>query len=103
MLKTNFGLLGVAGYIAPRHLNAIKNNEGDLIAALDINDSVGILDNYFDECKFFNSFERFERFLFKNQLSKNKIDYMSVCSPNHLHDTHIRFSIIIVMSYVKSQ
>lgn len=93
MLKTNFGLLGVAGYIAPRHLNAIKNNKGDLIAALDINDSVGILDNYFDECKFFNSFERFERFLFKNQLSKNKIDYMSICSPNHLHDTHIRFSL----------
>ena len=73
MLKTNFGLLGVAGYIAPRHLNAIKNNKGDLIAALDINDSVGILDNYFDECKFFNSFERFERFYLKTNFQKIRL------------------------------
>ena len=70
MLKTNFGLLGVAGYIAPRHLNAIKNNKGDLIAALDINDSVGILDNYFDECKFLIHLKDLKDFYLKTNFQK---------------------------------
>ena len=93
MKKINFGLIGVSGYIAPRHLQAIKNNNCLLDACVDVNDSVGIIDKYFEDYKFFNKFEPFERYLSKSQLSNNKIDYISICSPNYLHDTHIRFSL----------
>lgn len=93
MKKINFGLIGVSGYIAPRHLQAIKNNNCSLDACVDVNDSVGIIDKYFEDYKFFNKFEPFERYLSKRQFSNNKIDYISICSPNYLHDTHIRLAL----------
>ena len=83
---TNFALIGVAGYIAPRHLKAIKSVGGNLIAAFDISDSVGILDQYFPDCTFFTEeFEFYDRLL--NDL---KVDYMVICSPNYLHEEHCR-------------
>ena len=88
-----FALLGVAGYIAPRHLDAMSVNGGNLIAAMDPSDSVGILDRYFPEAKFFTSYERFERFLFKKKTDNNPVDYISICSPNYLHDTHCRLAL----------
>ena len=91
--KPCFALMGVAGFIAPRHLEAIQFNNGSLLAAMDPNDSVGILDRYFPHAKFFVSFERFERFIYKQRATENPIEFMSICSPNHLHDTHCRFSL----------
>lgn len=91
-LKKRFGLIGAAGYIAPKHMKAIRENNCDLIAALDPNDSVGILDRYFPKTSFFTSFERFERFVVKLK-SSNPLDYISVCSPNYHHDTHCRFAL----------
>ena len=88
-----FALLGAAGYIAPRHLDAISSNGGSLIAAMDPSDSVGILDRYFPEADFFTSYERFERFLFKKKIDNNPVDYVSICSPNYLHDTHCRLAL----------
>ena len=91
----NFGLIGSAGYIAPRHLNAIKETNNNLLASYDVSDSVGILDSYFPNSKFFTDFERFDRYVdslrYKNK--SEKIDFMTICSPNHLHDSHIRFSL----------
>lgn len=89
----DFALLGAAGYIAPRHLDAISKTGGKLIAAMDINDSVGILDRYFPDAKFFISYERFERFLFKKKIDNNPVNYVSICSPNYLHDTHCRLAL----------
>ena len=89
----NFALIGAAGYIAPRHLQAIKDTGNNLIAALDKFDSVGILDSYFPEADFFVEFERFDRHLEKLKRQNIKIDYVSVCSPNYLHDSHIRFGL----------
>ncbi|HWH62871.1 MAG TPA: Gfo/Idh/MocA family oxidoreductase [Ginsengibacter sp.] len=91
----NFALIGAAGYIAPRHMKAIKDTGNNLIAALDKNDSVGILDNYFPEADFFTEFERFDRHLEKLKRLGKKIDFLSVCSPNYLHDAHIRFGLRI--------
>ena len=88
-----FALIGVAGFIAPRHLKAIKANEGLLVAAMDKFDSVGVLDNYFPDAHFFTEQERFDRFIEKNKLDKTPIDYLSVCTPNYLHDAHIRFGL----------
>lgn len=88
-----FALLGAAGYIAPRHLDAIKANGGKLIAAMDPSDSVGILDRYFPDAKFFTSYERFERFLFKKKIENKPLDFVSICSPNYLHDTHCRLAL----------
>jgi UDP-N-acetyl-2-amino-2-deoxyglucuronate dehydrogenase len=88
----NFIIIGVAGYVAEKHLKAIKDNDGQLIAAYDISDSVGILDSYFPAAKFFTTFERFERFVDDFQ-QNNTIDYLIVCSPNYLHDSHIRFGL----------
>lgn len=85
----NFALIGAAGYIAPRHLNAIKDTKNKLVAAYDIFDSVGIMDSYFPDCSFFTQFELFDRHLSK---SKN-IDYITVCTPNYLHDAHIRYAL----------
>lgn len=84
----NFVLIGAAGYVAPKHLKAIKEVGGNLIACTDPHDSVGILDSYFPECQYFNTWERFDRFC--NQVS---IDYIVVCSPNYLHETHIRWGL----------
>lgn len=89
----NFALIGAAGYIAPRHMQAIKAVGGNLVAALDKHDNVGILDSYFPDCDFFTEFERFDRHLDKLKRKGVKIDYVSICSPNYLHDSHIRFAL----------
>lgn len=90
----NFVLLGVAGYIAPKHLKAIKETGSNLIASLDKNDSVGILDSYFPESNFFTEYERLDRFLEKiKRRNQIKIDYFSICTPNYLHDSHIRMAL----------
>ena len=89
----NFALIGVAGYIAPRHLKAIKETGNDLVAALDNFDSVGVLDSYFPNADFFVEFERFDRHVEKLKLQNTHLDYVSVCSPNYLHDAHIRFGL----------
>lgn len=87
-----FAIIGAAGYIAPRHLAAIKDVEGTLVAALDVHDAVGILDKYFPESKYFSEIERFDRYI-NSITSSDSIDYLVVCSPNYLHDAHIRFGI----------
>lgn len=89
----NFALIGAAGYIAPRHLKAIKNTDSNLSAALDPFDSVGVLDSYFPNVDFFVEFERFDRHIDKLKRKNIPIDYVSVCSPNYLHDSHIRFGL----------
>lgn len=94
MMK-NFALIGAGGYIAPRHMKAIKDTGNNLIAALDKHDSVGILDSYFPDADFFTEFERFDRHLEKQKRLGKKIDFVSVCSPNYLHDAHIRFGLRI--------
>lgn len=87
-----FALTGLAGYITPRHLKAIKETGNTLIAGFDPNDSVGIIDTYFPEADFFVEYERFDRHLDKLNRQKQGIDYLTVCSPNYLHDAHIRFA-----------
>ena len=91
----NFALIGAGGYIAPRHMKAVKDTGNNLIAALDKNDSVGILDSYFPEADFFTEFERFDRHIEKQKRKGIKTDFVSVCSPNYLHDAHIRFGLRI--------
>jgi len=88
-----FGLIGAPGYIAPRHMQAIKVTGNELVAALDPNDSVGIIDSYFPNADFFTEFERFDRHVDLLKRRDEKIDYMSICSPNYLHDAHIRFAL----------
>src|SRR3989304_4353988 len=88
-----FAITGVAGYIAPRHLRAIRDTGNILIAASDPHDSVGILDQYFPEAAFFTEIERFDRHLDKLRRVGNGIDYLSICSPNNLHDAHIRLAL----------
>jgi UDP-N-acetyl-2-amino-2-deoxyglucuronate dehydrogenase len=92
-MAKSFSLIGVAGYIAVRHVNAIKETGNNLVAALDKFDSVGFLDSYFPEADFFTEYERFDRHTFKLQRKGNKIDFVSICSPNYLHDSHIRFAL----------
>jgi UDP-N-acetyl-2-amino-2-deoxyglucuronate dehydrogenase len=89
----NFALIGAAGFIAPRHLKAIKETGNNLIAALDKFDSVGIIDSYFPYADFFTEFERFDRHIDKLKRNGTKVDYVSICSPNYLHDSHIRFAL----------
>ena len=95
MIETskNFGIIGVAGYIAVRHLKAIKDTGNNLLASLDKFDSVGRIDFYFPESDFFVEFERFDRHFDKLKRTGTKIDYVSICSPNYLHDSHIRFAL----------
>jgi UDP-N-acetyl-2-amino-2-deoxyglucuronate dehydrogenase len=90
-----FALIGAAGFVAPRHLRAIKDTGNILIAALDKHDSVGVLDSYFPDADFFTEFERFDRSIDKwRRINQSKsIDYVSVCSPNYLHDSHVRFAL----------
>lgn len=85
-----FALVGAAGYIAPRHMKAIKETGNSLVAALDPNDSVGIIDSHFPEAHFFTEYERFDRHVDKLRRKGEKIDYISIASPNYLHDSHIR-------------
>lgn len=91
----NFALIGAAGYIAPRHMQAIKATGNDLVAMLDPADSVGIIDNYFPDAEFFTEFERFDRHIDKMNRAHHsrRIDYISICSPNYLHDSHTRFAL----------
>ncbi len=98
----NFALIGAAGYIAPRHMKAIKDTDNELCAAYDVFDSVGIIDSYFPNCSFFTQFELFERHVnkMKNLPVKSqgggcsgKLDYVSIATPNYLHDAHIRFGL----------
>ena len=91
----NFAMIGAAGYIAPRHMQAIKATGNNLVAALDINDSVGIIDSHFPNAEFFTEFERFDRFVDKVRRANDnrQIDYVSICSPNYLHDAHMRFAL----------
>lgn len=88
-----FALIGAAGYIAPRHMKAIKDTGNKLVAALDKNDSVGIIDSYFPTADFFTEYERFDRHIDKLRRDKKGIDYLSIASPNYLHDAHIRFGL----------
>jgi UDP-N-acetyl-2-amino-2-deoxyglucuronate dehydrogenase len=91
----NFALIGAAGYIAPRHLKAIHDTGNRLIAAVDPKDSVGVLDRYFTDARFFTEIERFDRFLEKlrRERSPERIDFLTVCSPNYLHDAHVRLGL----------
>ncbi len=89
----NFALIGVGGYIAVRHLKAIKDTGHNLVASLDPSDSVGIIDGYFPDSDFFVEFERFDRHIDKLRRTGTQVDYVSICSPNYLHDSHIRFSL----------
>jgi UDP-N-acetyl-2-amino-2-deoxyglucuronate dehydrogenase len=95
MMTKNFALIGAAGYIAPRHMAAIRDTGNRLVAALDPNDSVGIIDSYFPQAHFFTEFERFDRHVDKlhRKGAAERLDYVSVCSPNYLHDSHIRFAL----------
>jgi len=88
-----FALIGAAGYIAPRHMKAIADTGNILCAILDKSDSVGIIDQFFPEADYFSEFERFDRHLEKLRRKNYKIDYVSICSPNYLHDAHIRFAL----------
>jgi UDP-N-acetyl-2-amino-2-deoxyglucuronate dehydrogenase len=89
----NFALIGAAGYIAVRHLKAIQETKNNLVAALDPFDSVGIIDSYFPEADFFTEFERFDRHIYKLKREGHAVDYVSICSPNYLHDSHMRFAL----------
>mgnify|MGYP001268442837 FL=1 len=91
----NFVLVGAAGYIAPRHMKAIKETGNKLIAAYDPYDGIGIIDSHFPNASFFTEFERFDRHLEKLKRGGIKIDYLSICSPNYLHDAHIRYGLRI--------
>ena len=90
---SSFALIGAAGYIAPRHLRAIKDTGNDLVAAMDPNDTVGILDSFFPDARFFTEFERFDRYIDLLRRKGDAIDYVTIASPNYLHDSHIRFAL----------
>lgn len=92
---TNFALIGAGGYIAPRHMQAINDTGNQLVAAVDRNDSVGVLDRYFPEARFFVEIERFDRYLEKlrRQGDAARVRYVSVCSPNYMHDAHVRLGL----------
>lgn len=89
----NFAIIGVAGYIAPRHLRAVKDTGNNLSAAYDIFDSVGIMDSFFPDASFFTEFELFDRHLSKMKREGSGVDYVSICTPNYLHDAHIRYGL----------
>jgi UDP-N-acetyl-2-amino-2-deoxyglucuronate dehydrogenase len=91
----NFAIIGAAGYIAPRHFDAIRATGNRLVAAVDPHDSVGLLDSYFPDCSFFTEIERFDRHLEKLRRmgESEKVDYVTICSPNYLHDAHARLAL----------
>ena len=96
----NFALIGAAGFVAPRHMKAIKATNNNLVAAYDPFDSVGIIDSYFPDADFFKEFERFDRHLEKLKRDGTPIDFISICSPNYLHDAHIRFGLRLGASVI---
>ena len=89
----NFALIGAAGYIAPRHLRAIKDTGNRLVAAYDKSDSVGMLDNFFPSTSFFTEIELFDRHCSRLKGSAQQVDIVSICTPNYLHDAHIRYGL----------
>jgi UDP-N-acetyl-2-amino-2-deoxyglucuronate dehydrogenase len=89
----DFALIGAGGFVAPRHLRAIREVGGELRAALDPSDSVGVMDSYFPDARFFTEFERFDRYVDRIRREGRGVDYVSVCSPNYLHDSHVRFAL----------
>jgi len=96
----NFALIGAAGYVAPKHMKAIKDTGNNLVAALDTHDSVGVLDRYFPNCEFFSEVERFDRHLERLRRANIGVDYVSICSPNYLHDAHCRLALRIGASAI---
>ena len=88
-----FALIGAGGYIAPRHLKAIKETGNELVVAMDINDSVGIMDSHFPEAEFFTEFEAFSAFVEDQKIQGQKLDYIAICSPNYLHLPHMKFAL----------
>ena len=88
-----FALIGASGYIAPRHVRAIKDTGNDLVAMMDLHDNVGYIDQYFPYASFFKEPERLDRHLYKLKNEGNPVDYVSICSPNYLHDAHIRLGL----------
>lgn len=92
-MSKNFGLIGAAGYVAPKHMRAIKETNNSLLVAMDPNDSVGIIDSYFPEALFFTEIERLDRHIHRVARTSKKLDYISICSPNYLHDSHIRLGL----------
>jgi len=91
-----FAMLGAAGYIAPRHMRAIRDTGNDLVAAMDVNDSVGVIDSFFPDAHFFREFERFDRHIDKlrrDREAQSAVDFIAICSPNYLHDAHMRFAL----------
>lgn len=95
MAEKRFGLIGAAGYIAPRHMQAMKATSNQLVAAYDPSDSVGIIDSHFPDADFFTEFERFDRHIDKlaREGQQQALDYVAICSPNYLHDAHMRFAL----------
>jgi UDP-N-acetyl-2-amino-2-deoxyglucuronate dehydrogenase len=93
MSEISFALIGAAGYVAPRHMKAIKAVGGDLKVAFDPSDSVGVIDSHFPQAAFFTEFERFDRHVDKLHRRNERIEHMAICSPNYLHDAHIRFAL----------
>ena len=89
----NFALIGAAGYIAPRHMKAIRDTNNELVVAMDVSDSVGIIDSHFPEANFFTEFERFDRHIDKLRRIGKAIDFISIASPNYLHDSHMQFAL----------
>lgn len=92
-MNKNFAVIGAAGFVAPRHLKAIKETGNNILVALDNSDSVGILDSYSTDIHFFTEFERFDRHIDKLKRQGTSLDYVSICSPNYLHDSHIRYAL----------
>lgn len=90
---TSYALIGAGGYIAPRHMRAIKETGGTLEAALDPSDSVGIIDSFFPAARFFTEFERFDRHVDRRTREGRPLDYIAICSPNYLHDAHVRYAL----------
>lgn len=88
-----FALIGAAGYIAPRHMKAVKDTGNELVVAMDINDSVGVLDSHFPEARFFTEFEQFDAFADSERRAGRGLDYVAIASPNYLHDAHMRFTL----------
>lgn len=94
-MTVNFGIIGVGGYIAPRHLKAIHDTGNRLLAAVDIHDAVGVMDRFFPTARFFTEIERFDRHLEKQRREQpsERIQFMSICTPNYLHDAHVRLAL----------
>jgi len=92
-VSRKFALIGASGFVAPRHMKAIKDSGNDLLAACDPYDGVGVIDSFFPDTAFFTEFERFDRHVEKLKQKESAIDFFSICSPNYLHDAHVRFAL----------